>query len=37
MDLAVDVRLTQPARDELRVLRTEIEDVDFVVDNRGVG
>jgi len=26
MDLAVDVRFAQPARDQLRVLRTEIED-----------
>ena len=28
MDLAVDVRLAQAARDELRVLRAEIEDQD---------
>ena len=28
MDLAVDVRLAQAARDELRVLRAEVEDQD---------
>ena len=28
MDLAVDVRLAHAARDELRVLRAEIEDQD---------
>ena len=31
MDLAVDVRLAQAARDELRVLRAEIEDQDLGV------
>ena len=31
MDLAVDVRLAQAPRDELRVLRAEIEDEDAVV------
>jgi hypothetical protein len=35
MDLAVDVRLAQAARDELRVLRAEIEDEDLGVRRYG--
>ena len=35
MDLAVDVRLAQPARDQLRVLRAEIEDQDPGVGRSG--
>ena len=35
MDLAVDVRLAQAARDELRVLRAEVEDEDAGVRSGG--
>jgi galactose-1-phosphate uridylyltransferase len=31
MDLAVDPGLAHPARDQLRILRAEIEDEDFLV------
>jgi hypothetical protein len=37
MNLAVDVRLAQPARDELRVLRAEIEDQDPGMGRGGHG
>jgi hypothetical protein len=36
MDLAIDVRLAHPARDELRDLRAEIEDEDLVVHERAL-
>jgi hypothetical protein len=29
MDLAIDVRLAEAPRDQLRVLRAEVEDQDF--------
>ena len=35
MDLAVDVRFAHAARDELRVLRAEVEDQNFVVQGAG--
>ena len=35
MDLAVDLRLAHAARDQLRVLRAEIEDEDVLVAMRG--
>src|SRR5688500_1982933 len=34
MDLAVDLRFAQPTRDELRDLRSEVEDQDAVVPSR---
>ena len=34
MNLAVDLRLAHPARDELRVLRAEVEDQDALVASR---